>query len=50
MNDGTHSINQKTPSGGQLIYSLVARGGTVLAEYTESTGNFTTITQSILGK
>lgn len=33
-----------------LIYSLVARGSTILAEFTESSGNFTTITQSILDK
>eukprot|EP01137_Pigoraptor_chileana_P027799 Opistho-2@10815 len=33
-----------------IIYSLVSRGSTVLAEYTEKTGNFTTITQSIIEK
>jgi len=33
-----------------IIYSLVARGSTVLAEYTNTTGNFTTVTQSILDK
>ncbi|EGD75285.1 hypothetical protein PTSG_12511 [Salpingoeca rosetta] len=33
-----------------LIYALVARGNQILAEYTESSGNFTTVTQSILDK
>eukprot|EP00397_Hematodinium_sp_SG-2012_P020995 GEMP01021662.1.p1 GENE.GEMP01021662.1~~GEMP01021662.1.p1 ORF type:complete len:217 (+),score=34.40 GEMP01021662.1:70-720(+) len=33
-----------------IIYSLVAREKTVLAEYTSLTGNFTTITRSLLGK
>lgn len=33
-----------------IIYSLVSRGSTVLAEYTEASGNFTTVTQSILEK
>jgi len=33
-----------------IIYSLVARGSTVLAEFTNTTGNFTTVTQSILDK
>eukprot|EP00730_Choanoeca_flexa_P008321 TRINITY_DN12475_c0_g9_i3.p1 TRINITY_DN12475_c0_g9~~TRINITY_DN12475_c0_g9_i3.p1 ORF type:complete len:186 (+),score=14.77 TRINITY_DN12475_c0_g9_i3:41-559(+) len=33
-----------------LIYSLVARGNTILAEYTDSSGNFTTVTQNILDK
>lgn len=33
-----------------LIYALVARGNTILAEYTENSGNFTTVTQSILDK
>ncbi|EGG17843.1 synaptobrevin domain-containing protein [Cavenderia fasciculata] len=31
-----------------LIYSLVARGSSVLAEFTNTTGNFTTITRRIL--
>ncbi|EFA80046.1 synaptobrevin domain-containing protein [Heterostelium album PN500] len=31
-----------------LIYSLVARGSTVLAEYTNTTGNFQSITKRIL--
>lgn len=31
-----------------LVYALVARGGTILAEFTDSTGNFTTVTQNIL--
>ncbi len=31
-----------------LIYALIARAGTILAEYSDSTGNFTTVTQSIL--
>jgi hypothetical protein len=33
-----------------IIYSLVARGSTILAEFTDSSGNFTTITQSILDR
>eukprot|EP00732_Lithocolla_globosa_P006534 Lithocolla_globosa_v1_NODE_7658_length_917_cov_25.230858.p1 type:complete len:236 gc:universal NODE_7658_length_917_cov_25.230858:842-135(-) len=33
-----------------IIYSLVTRGPTVLAEYTNTTGNFTTVTQAILDK
>jgi len=33
-----------------IIYALVARESTVLAEYTDKTGNFTTVTQSILEK
>ena len=30
---------------GELVYALVARGSTILAEYTGSSGNFTMITQ-----
>jgi hypothetical protein len=26
-----------------LVYALVARDGTILAEYTDSSGNFTTV-------
>ena len=33
-----------------IIYGLVARGSTVLAEYSSSTGNFTQITRRILEK
>jgi len=33
-----------------LIYSLVSRGSTILAEFTETSGNFTTATQAILEK
>jgi len=33
-----------------IIYSIVARGSTVLAEYSNSTGNFTQITRRILDK
>lgn len=33
-----------------ILYSLVARGKTVLAEYTFTTGNFPTITRVLLGK
>ncbi|KAJ5077052.1 vesicle-associated membrane protein [Anaeramoeba ignava] len=33
-----------------IIYALVSRGTTVLAEYTESKGNFTTVCQRILSK
>mmetsp|Transcript_148301 Transcript_148301/g.210622 ORF Transcript_148301/g.210622 Transcript_148301/m.210622 type:complete len:216 (+) Transcript_148301:28-675(+) len=33
-----------------LIYALVARGNTILAEFTDSSGNFTTVTQNILDK
>ncbi|CAO3618884.1 unnamed protein product [Cunninghamella blakesleeana] len=33
-----------------LIYGLVARGPITLAEYTNSSGNFTTVTQAILEK
>lgn len=32
-------------SNGELVYALVARGSTILAEYTGSSGNFTMITQ-----
>jgi hypothetical protein len=34
----------------QLIYAFVARGTVVLAEYTEFTGNFTTIAAQCLQK
>ncbi|GBC07780.1 hypothetical protein RclHR1_07690014 [Rhizophagus clarus] len=33
-----------------LIYGLVARGSVILAEYTDSSGNFTQVTQAILEK
>ncbi|KAG0248233.1 Vesicle-associated membrane protein, partial [Actinomortierella ambigua] len=33
-----------------IIYALVARGSIILAEYTNSSGNFTTVTEAILGK
>lgn len=33
-----------------IIYSLVARGSTVLAEFTSTSGNFTTVTRRILEK
>jgi len=33
-----------------ILYALVARGKTVLAEYTFTSGNFPTITRLILGK
>eukprot|EP00037_Helgoeca_nana_P038233 m.19492 g.19492 ORF g.19492 m.19492 type:complete len:218 (-) comp9972_c0_seq1:180-833(-) len=33
-----------------LIYALIARGNTILAEFTDSSGNFTTVTQNILDK
>ena len=33
-----------------LVYALIARGNTVLAEHTSSTGNFTTVTQNILDR
>lgn len=33
-----------------LIYSLVARGNTILAEYTDRTGTFTIVTQNILDR
>ena len=33
-----------------LVYALVARGNNILAEFTDSSGNFTTVTQSILDK
>jgi len=33
-----------------IIYSLIARGTTVLAEYTATSGNFTTVTRRILDK
>ncbi|KAG2215125.1 hypothetical protein INT46_006511 [Mucor plumbeus] len=33
-----------------LIYGLVARGATILAEHTNSSGNFATVTQAILEK
>lgn len=32
------------------LYALVARGKTVLAEFTFTTGNFPTITRVLLGK
>ena len=34
----------------QLLYVIVARYKTVLAEYTASSGNFTTVTRSLLAK
>ena len=33
-----------------IIYALVARGATVLAEHASTTGNFAKVTQSILEK
>jgi vesicle-associated membrane protein 7 len=33
-----------------LVYALVARGNKILAEHTDSSGNFTTVTQSILDR
>eukprot|EP00622_Pseudochattonella_farcimen_P006294 FR742081.1.p1 GENE.FR742081.1~~FR742081.1.p1 ORF type:complete len:266 (+),score=30.50 FR742081.1:98-895(+) len=33
-----------------LLYSLVSRGRTVLAEHTDSSGNFPTVTRLLLGK
>jgi vesicle-associated membrane protein 7 len=33
-----------------IIYALVARGPTVLAEHASTTGNFAKVTQSILEK
>ncbi|KAF9105594.1 hypothetical protein BGX29_011894 [Mortierella sp. GBA35] len=33
-----------------IIYALVARGTIILAEYTNSSGNFTTVTEAILEK
>eukprot|EP00047_Mylnosiga_fluctuans_P001547 m.220835 g.220835 ORF g.220835 m.220835 type:complete len:215 (-) comp10468_c0_seq1:4739-5383(-) len=33
-----------------LVYALVARGNKILAEFTDSSGNFTTVTQSILDR
>ncbi|KAG0051439.1 hypothetical protein BGZ83_003777 [Gryganskiella cystojenkinii] len=33
-----------------IIYALVARGTVILAEYTNSSGNFTTVTEAILEK
>ncbi|KAF9559998.1 Vesicle-associated membrane protein [Mortierella alpina] len=33
-----------------IIYALVARGSLILAEYTNSSGNFTTVTEAILEK
>ena len=33
-----------------ILYALVARGKTVLAEYTFTSGNFPTITRVLLGK
>ena len=33
-----------------IIYALVARGDTVLAEHTASTGTFTTVARQILAK
>ncbi|KAF9111057.1 Vesicle-associated membrane protein [Mortierella sp. AM989] len=33
-----------------IIYALVAKGSVILAEYTNSSGNFTTVTEAILEK
>ncbi|KAG0003264.1 Vesicle-associated membrane protein [Modicella reniformis] len=33
-----------------IIYALIARGTVILSEYTNSTGNFTTVTEAILEK
>ena len=33
-----------------IIYSVVARGSTILAEHTDNAGNFPTITQSVLDR
>lgn len=40
----------RVASAMSIIYSLIARGNIILAEYTSSSGNFTTITQSILDR
>lgn len=40
-------IARKTP---RLLYALVSRDKTVLAEYTDQAGNFPTVTRVILGK
>lgn len=40
----------KQTSAMSIIYSLIARGTTVLVDYTETTGNFQQITGSILQK
>ena len=37
-------------SNGGIIYALVARGTCVLAEFTTTSGNFTTVTRRILEK
>ena len=33
-----------------ILYALIARGPVVLAEYSEKTGNFPTVTRVLLGK
>lgn len=38
------------PTETGIIYSLVARGATILCEYTESKGNFQQISKQILEK
>merc|ERR1711918_14387 len=35
---------------GKILYSLVARGRVVLAEYTSTSGNFPTVTRMLLNK
>lgn len=45
------SSSSAAPSGaGQILYCLVSRGSVILAEHTNRTGNFTSITQHILEK
>ena len=33
-----------------IVYALVARGRTVLAEFTSQRGNFSTVTRALLSK
>ena len=44
------STSVETMSNGGIIYALVARGTCVLAEFTTTSGNFTTVTRRILEK
>mmetsp|Transcript_2915 Transcript_2915/g.3338 ORF Transcript_2915/g.3338 Transcript_2915/m.3338 type:complete len:235 (-) Transcript_2915:95-799(-) len=46
---GTGVGASSRPSG-RIVYSLVSRGKTVLAEYTATSGNFPTITRVLLSK
>ena len=49
--DSAWEVKRQSGIGkGKIVYALVARGKTVLAEYTATSGNFPTVTRVLLGK